>query len=197
MTGLKLRGIPVESQRTKLRTQKALDILEEMQHRAGQLGLPEYPKPTNTPDPLSDVDIEALANRELEQLMATYTAWATYIMPKLAETEAAYKISASNLKAVAADLKVHLFKDGVPKSEVGARVLDSPVYMEYELEHLKLFATKEILEAHYNAYSKQAAVLSRIVELRKLEYEQTLRQQSIGNYRPKAHTSIQGSFRRT
>jgi hypothetical protein len=162
------------------------------------MGLPEYPKPKTAPEPLCDIDVGALTNRELETQMANYVAYAMYIAPKLAEAEAAYKISTANMKAVAASLKVSLYKDRVPKSEIDARVLVAPEYIEQELEHLKLYATKEILEAHYKAYSKQAGALSRFVELRKLEYEQEVRQHSVSTFkgRPRPTAGLPPELRR-
>jgi hypothetical protein len=42
---------------------------------------------------------------------------------------------------------------------------------------------KEILEAHYKVYSKQAEALSRIIALRELEFNQSLRDHNIQNRR--------------
>lgn len=196
MSGLNLKGTPISSRNTQERTKRALDILEEIQQQVKKMGLPEYPKPTTQPTPLSDLDVGALSNRELETQMASYVAYAMFLAPKLAEAEAAYKISTANMKAVAASLKVSLFKDEVPKSEIDARVSVAPEYIEQELEHLKLFATKQILEAHYKAYSKQAGALSRIVELRKLEYEQETRQHNVGSFKRPAGGGLPRELRR-
>jgi hypothetical protein len=181
--GLDLRGTPVTSSRTQERTRKALDILAEIQEQVAQMGLPEYPRPDNVPQALADIDVGALSNRELETQMAAYIAWGAYVSTKLAEAEVAYRASTINMKAIAASLKVSLFKDQVPKAEIDARVHVAPEYVDQELEHLKLYATKEILAAHYKAYSKQAGALSRFVELRKLEYEQEMRSQNVAGYR--------------
>lgn len=181
--GLNLRGTPITSARTQERTRKALDILAEIQQQVMQMGLPEYPRPGNVPEALADLDVGALSNRELETQMAAYIAWGAYVSTKLAEAEVAYRASTLNMKAIAASLKVSLFADQVPKAEIDARVHVAPEYVEQELEHLKLYATKEILAAHYKAYSKQASALSRFVELRKLEYEQEMRSQNVAGYR--------------
>ncbi len=184
MPSLDLKGVPVATNASKQRSQRALDILEEIQREVREMGLPEYPRPSTSPTPLSEVDVSALSNRELETHLTSYIAYAAYLEPKLAEAEMAYKISAHDMKGIKANLKVSLFKDGVPKSEIDARVQDSPEYIEKELEHLKLFAIKTILEAHHRGYRSQAQGLSRIVELRKLEYEQEQRANHVGNYKP-------------
>jgi hypothetical protein len=191
--GLDLKGVPVTSRSTKERTRKALDILEEIQAQVAKMGLPEYPKPATAPTPLCDLDVGSLSNRELETQMTSYVAYAQYISPKLAEAESAYKISSANLKAVAASLKVSLFRDDVPKAELQARIATAPEYIEQELEHLKLYATRTILESYYQSYSKQAAGLSRIIELRKLEFEQELRANSVGSHK---RGGLPGKFRR-
>lgn len=194
--GLDLRGTPVASKSAKETAQKAFDVLAEIQEQVAMMGLPDYPKPTNAPRPLSDIDVGSLSNRELETQMTSYVAYAMYVMPKVAEAEASYKIAVANLKKITANLKVGLFKDKTSKAEIDARVTDSPEYQEYELETLKLFAIKEILDSHYKAYSKQASALSRVIELRKLEYEQAVREASVGKYRRPAG-GIPAGLRRT
>lgn len=184
MPKLDLKGTAVASASTKARTTKALDILEEVQAMAGKMGLHAFPRPSTAPASLAELDPGSLSNRDLESAMTAYVAYASYIEPKLAEAESAYKISTANLKSVASSLKLSLFADGTRTAEVDARVNTSPEYIEYELEHLKLYATKEILAAHHHAYSKQAGALSRIIELRKLEFEQQHRLNNVGNHRP-------------
>lgn len=194
MAGLNLKGAPVASKAAQDRAQHAFDILAEIQEMVTKMGLPEYPKPKVAPTPLSDLDISALSNQEVAAQMANYIAYAQYVGAKLAEAEAAYRISASNLKQIAASLKVSLFKDQIPKGEVDARIQTSPEFQKHEYEHLKLYATKSILAAYYKSYSKQAAALSRIVELRKLEFEQEHRTNNVGSYRREG--GLPGKLRR-
>lgn len=195
MAGLRLGGVPI-AKTTGTHVHKALAILEELKELSRQMGLPEYPRPQNVPTPLADIDIGSLSNRDLETHMAAYTAWATFLLGKVAEAEATYKTSVATLKQLKAELKVQLFKDEVPKSEIDARVEMAPKYMEYELEHLKIFATREILDAHYKAYAKQAQVLSRFVELRKLEFEMELRHHNVDRHRPSRGGLPQAQLRR-
>lgn len=186
--GLNLGGTPVTSNNTKERIQRGLEILEDIQEQMAGMGLTEYPKPKTTPEPLGDLDLSAMENRELEGLMAKYTGYAAYVGTKLAEAEVAYKVSTAAMKAVSASLKVSLYKDGSPKTEIDAKIQVAPEYIEYELEHLKLYATKEILDAHYKAYSRSAQAVSRTIEVRKLEYEQDARQHSVGGFKGRPST---------
>lgn len=192
---LNLKDTPVAAKSAQVRTKRALDLLLEVQELVKRMGLPEMPKPEHRPLPLADLDTGALSNRELETQMTTYVAFAQYIGPKLAEAEAAYKISDANLKTIKASLKVDLFKDKVPKTEIDARVACAPAYAEQELEHLKVYATKEVLKAYYKSFSRQAQALSRIVEMRKLEFEQEQRQNSVANHRA-PRGGLPGRFRR-
>jgi hypothetical protein len=196
--GLRLEGVPVLSTNTKERLKRSLEILQDIQEQVALMGIPEYPKPRNQPEAIADVDLSAMSNRELEQLLSQYTAWAAYIGTKLAEAEVAVKASDASMKAVIASLKSSLFKDGTPKAEVDAKVKTSPQYIEYDLEHLKLYATREILDAHYKAYSRSAQAVSRNIELRKLEYEQEQRHSGVSGFK-RQHLNQQrpaGSMRR-
>jgi len=184
MSSLDLRKTTVIGKKAAAGVKRAFDILEEVQQDARDMGLEDYPKPAGTPPPLSNLDPENLQNRDLEVYYTAYVAYAQYIGPKVAAAEAAYKISTSNLARIAANLEAEMHKDEVPKAEIKARVKTHPHWEEQELEHLKLFATKTILEAHYKAYSNQAKALSRIIELRKLEFESQVRGDSIGRARP-------------
>lgn len=198
MPGLDLKGVPVTSRSTQERTKKALDILAEIQGQMAAMGLQPYPQPKKMPEPLDADLLAGLSNRELETQLAAYTGYAAFLQTKLVEAQIAYKASSINLGAVKASLKASLFKDKVPKSEVDAKVNTAPEFIEHELEHLKLFAIKEILEAHYNAYSKQAATVSRVIELRKLEYEQETRSHNVASYKPRpgAPGGLPGNLRR-
>lgn len=183
MAGLDLTKTPVTGNRTTKHLKRASDILEEVQVQVRSLGLPEYPKPSGEAPPLCDVDVATLGNHELASLMSKYIAYSNYLAPRVAEAAAALKISAANLKTVLAAQKVSLMKTDVPKSEISDRAKDSTEYLEHEIEHLKLWAMHEVLEAHYKAYGKQYDALSRTVELRKMEYEDANRQRGVENFK--------------
>lgn len=199
--GLNLKGTPVTSNATTKRAKRAFDMLAEIRQEVMDMGIPPMPQPKTAPTPLSELEVGTLDNRDLETHMSNYIAYAQYVGPKLAETVAAYKAAASNLKAVAASLKVSLMKQDIAKKEIDARTTESEDYAEAEYEYLKLYALKEVLGSYYKSYSRQAQALSRIVELRKLEYEQAVRQQSVANFkpgerRPRGGGGLPGNIRR-
>lgn len=184
MKGLNLKKAAVVPRETQEQIgQNAFDILEEVQIRMRKLGIPDVPKPDDMPPSLGNVDVGSVPNREIESLYTKYLAYASYLAPRVAEIVSSYKISTANLKRVAADIKLQLVRDSMPREELSAAILGHPVYIEQELEHLKLFAMKEIIGSYYKSYSKQASALSRIIEIRKLEQEQEQRGHRIGTTR--------------
>jgi len=98
---------------------------------------------------------------------------------RLAEMVATYKIAINNMKHVTAELTASLYAKEVPKAEVPTRVKESVAYQEADAELVRVFAMKTLLEAHYRAYEKQASALSRLISLRELEFQQTLRQEGV------------------
>lgn len=181
---LKLRGTALTSPRTKERVQKTIDIMNEVRAQMAEIDLKPYPQPKTTPEPLDPEVIEGMSNRELERALASYNGYAAYLQTKLVEAQIRERAATINLKAVKASLRASLFKDRVPKTEIDAHAVTSPEYIAQEQEHLKHYAIKEILEAHYNAFSKQASTVSRVIELRKLEFEQSQREHNVGRYKP-------------
>ncbi|OHD24329.1 MAG: hypothetical protein A2Y38_09170 [Spirochaetes bacterium GWB1_59_5] len=158
-------------------------IIDGVHAAMNALGLPEYPRPRSTPRPLDDAGVAGLSNPDLGQLYVEYVAYAQYVNGQLAELEAGYRIAVANLKQLDAKLKSQLFAAGTAKAEIPALVKDNPVYLEFELEVLKLYAMKSIVDAHYRAYDKQAAGLSRVITLREMEFQQELRGAGIGGMR--------------
>lgn len=174
-----LTKIPVLSDDQKRSTQSAKDILAEIDKQAQDLGLVEYPKPRSSPVSLADLDLETLSNSGLGNLYAQYTAHAQWVYGQVARAEIGYKIGVSNLKQIEAQMKAKLFSQNIAKAEVPALVREDALRISYEIEVLKLYATKEILEAYYKAYSKQAEALSRIISLRELDFDMTTRDMGI------------------
>lgn len=182
MSGLRLKDkaiVPQTGHDDDLVGFTADDIMDEVAVKIDQLGLPAYPKPSTTPHPLTDVDIESLTNHQLGALYTQYTAFAQFVNGQLAQTEAGYKIAQSRLKMLDAKIRAELYAAKVPKAEVPAKVKENGAFETAEFELVKLFAMKTILEAHYRAYDKQAAALSRIITLRELEFEKEMRDNGI------------------
>ena len=174
----------------------AFEILDEVRQRAEELGLPKYPKPTTAPEPLADKDIEGMPNNTLGQLYVRYVAYAQYVSGQLAEAEVGYKIAVSALKMLDAKLRTKLFAQEVSKAEVASRVKENPLYLEGELEVLRLYATKEILKAHHRAYDKQAGSLSRIITLRELDFERELAANGMDSRGRRRKPAVPRDFRR-
>ena len=165
------------------RYQSAFEIIETVREQMKtELGLEDYPQPKAQPRPLADIEnIEDLPNKELGGLYAHYVAYAQFVGAKLAETEAAYRIATNVLKQIVAEIQSRLFAKEVPRAEIPAMVKADGLYKKFDSELVKLYATKTILTAHHRAYDKQAAALSRIIALRELEFQQTLREGGIKN----------------
>jgi len=157
----------------------AESIIDDVRKQTRALGLLPYPKPDTAPDTLVGIELESLPNHALGQLYIRYTAHAQYVGGQLAELEAAYRLACTNLKHIDAKLRSKLFASAVPKAEVASRAKDDALYQEFDTEVVRLFAMKTLVTAHYRAYDKQAAALSRIISLRELEFEQNLRGSNI------------------
>lgn len=178
MTKLDLKKAAVIPASTDAEMRSAFDIIEEVMARASEWGIEPYSKPATVPPDLSELgkDPDQLTNAELAALHLRYTAYAQFINTKLAEITAAHRIADNNLKHIIADLtnQFHVGK-AVAKADVPHMVRAHSKYREYECEALKLYAMKTILDARYTSYDKQAAAISRIITVRQMELEATLR----------------------
>jgi hypothetical protein len=162
------------------RRKTATEIVDQAREALTNLGLEEYPKPSSTPRPLAEIDeADSLTNTELGILYAQYIAYAQYVGAKLAEVTVMYKIATGALKTLSAELSTQLASKNVPKSEIGAQVRASVAFQEGEDEVLKFYALKAMIEAVHRAYDKQAAAISRIISLRELEFNSTIRGENL------------------
>jgi len=187
---------PVLSSDEREQYKNAQEIIDEVEAQVEAKGLTKFPRPTGEPADLTQIDVTSMSNNELGQHFIRYTAYAQYVFGDLANIEAAYKVGAASLKLIEANLKSKLFAKDIPKVEIPALVREDPVRVEYELELLRLFAMKEILEARYKAYQRSADALSRIIELRKLDFDQSMRDANIANHRKRPTRPSAGDFSR-
>jgi hypothetical protein len=180
MPKLDLTNAALINKEADQRHKSAFEIIDETKAKMADLGLEDYPQPSSRPIPLAEIEsIDLLTNAELGALYVQYVAYSQFVSARLAEMVATYKIAINNVKHVTAELTASLYAKEVPKAEVPTRVKESVVYQEADAELVRIFAMKTLLEAHYKAYEKQASALSRLISLRELEFQQTLRQGGI------------------
>lgn len=192
MPSLNLKSTVVLDDEDMQHVRSADEILHEVVSNAEAMGIVEIPKPSGIPEPLSDMDVDGLSDRELGALLTSYVAYAQYLNTNLAKINATHKIAEANLKHVRAKLKVKLKAKNMGDKEAENAVQNHPVFLDMDLERLKLYAMKEILDAHFTAYDKQAAALSRNITLRGLTFEKSQREDNVGNIR-KTGNSYRGT----
>lgn len=172
---LDLRGVGIVDPDKQAELKSAFDLIDEIEgYFIEKLGITAYEKPAEVPPDLSEGladKADALTLDELGILHAQYVAYAAFLNGQLSKIKAAYKVAESNLKHVKADISTKLYANDIPKSEVADRVLMDPLYREYEVEYLKLYMMRTILEARYQAYDTQASAISRLITLRGQEIE--------------------------
>ncbi len=198
MAGLDLRKRPVVTpeKREAISAAKTEEIIDEVRSAMRKLGVPEIPQPSNAPPSLGTVNIENLDNRSLEVLYLQYVGFSEFLRPRLAELEASYAFAKAGMKRVVADLKNQARAAHTPKDEILASIQENPVYIEHDSEVLKLYAMREILKSYQSGFSNQAKAISRIIEIRKLEFEEGHRKNSIGGFRPDRPARPQPGLRR-
>jgi hypothetical protein len=150
---------------------KAFDIIEEVEaYLEAEMGVAPAAKPKGEqPEDLGDGLAEradSLTNSELAILHAQYVAWAGYLNGRLAVIKAGHKLAEMNLANIRADLEREFFKTDIPKVEVPTLVKSDGLYREFQIEDLKLYMMKQILDARVRAYDKSAEAISRLITLR-------------------------------
>jgi hypothetical protein len=193
---LDLTKTPIVPADTEAEFQSAFDIIEETKADMEKLGLSEYPRPKSAPISLAEIgEIDRLTNPQLGALYVQYVAYAQYINTKLTDTIVGYKIAVNNLKHITAELTSRLHAKAIAKAEVTALVRRDPLYQRADAELVKFFAMKTLLEAHHKAYDKQASALSRMISLRELEFQQSLRQEGIAKPRTRQRLTSEANLR--
>lgn len=157
---------------------KDLLSIEDIEAELHKKGLATFPKPKGHPKGLADIDINKMTNDEIASLHTSYIAYQAYLSTEVART-AVHKSSADrNLKMIVAKLKSTFHAQNVKEKEIAERVHLHPTYLEYEADYAQARYMHQILESYDRAYGKQAASLSRCIELRKMEMEG---QRRVGN----------------
>jgi len=195
---LKTKGAGVINEaQTNANTEALYGLTESIQEKlVHEFGIEEYPRPSGAPEPLSEVDVGAMANIALGNLYSQYVAYSVYLNNKLTDIRCLSKTAKIVLKNVSADIKLQLLSEGVPKDQVSAQVRAHPKFNELEIESLKFEIMSEKVETYAKGYRDQAAALSRNIELRKLEFEQQLREGHVQKTKGMATATGDASRRR-
>ena len=143
-------------------------------------GLKAFAKPEDQPQGLADIDVNELTNDALAGLYSKYIAYQAYLSTEVARAKVHKSAADRNLKTVTAALKSAFHAKGVKEKEISESVRLHPLYTEHDAAYAHARYTFEILESYDRAYGKQAAALSRCVELRKIELEQSRREGNLG-----------------
>jgi hypothetical protein len=196
MSGLDLNKTAVVTDDVEDAAAQAFVRIDEIKaHIQDVVGLKAYPKPDEHPPGLVDIDINSMTNPELGTVYAKYVAFQAYLSTEVAEAEIRKDAASRNLKQVDAEIRNQLHAKGTKDSQIVSLSRTHPLYREYDVEYAKCRYIYVILAAYYKAYEKQAAALSRVVELRKLEFEQNMRESSVGGHRVK-HGGMKRPHRR-
>jgi len=157
-------------------------MIKDVRNRMRDCGIPDIPAPTGDPPVnLTEVDTTSLGLRQLEDLFIKYTSYAQFISTIVVERTSALKNEETRLLRIRALISKNLMAEGVPKSEITA-ARDAHPDVEAVLASVLYTRTeRDMVEATYKAFSGQARALSRVIEIRKLEYEQTTRTGTISN----------------
>jgi hypothetical protein len=157
------------------------NLMAEVEEDLARRGILNPPRPEAHPEPLANLDSTKLTNADLASLYTQYVAYSSYIGDELAKIEGLEEAAKRLLRDTLMQLKHAQFLRNVKGPQATAAAMQDPMYQELDIEHSKLFFMRAIMKRRYDGYVAQAAALSRTVELRKLDFEQTRRDTSIGH----------------
>lgn len=170
----------IEADELELNVVNVEDIEAELQAK----GIHAFKKPSSQPQGLSELDVNELTNDELAALYSQFIAYQAFLSTEVARAKVEKSAADRNLKHVTAKLKAALHAKGVKEKEIPEKVRLHPLYLDYDLHYAEARYRFEILESYDRAYGKQAQALSRCVELRKIELEQSKRDGNLGKKGP-------------
>lgn len=194
-TGLSLGGIGIVSKSTVDASNASIEEIQVLKQEIQDiLGVPDVPQPSRYPEQLSEIDITLLSNPDLTKLYTHYVAYANFVGGRLATLRCAEKLSKKNLKRALAEIRANLAAQGIKGADATAQAQLNPVYARCENDFTKSMMMALIVASIHRNYSEQAKAISRTIELRKLEFEQTMRQ---GNIAKPSLRRMPSSFQRT
>lgn len=155
-------------------------VHDEAEFEIHHMGFPRLPQPQFTCPPL---DPKALSNMDLIQYGEThmrYVAWLNYSENVLAYVKSMLIGVKRQIDELHTRLKVSFRQTKNPEtnrpfSADDARSLaeENPRYLELLRDQTKLESMKLLMESHVDSYEKICSVISRHIELRKLDIERT------------------------
>ena len=176
MPGLDLRGTGIVDGKEVDSIPTGEELVEKIRERMVDLGIPEISAPRGEPPPtLSEIDTTELSMQELERMYTRYVSYAEFINPIIETKAAALRAEKSRLKLVNARVTKLLREEGVPKSDIAAMRDAHEQVAEVAASILMLEAECGIIAATAKVYVNESKALSRVVEMRKIDFEQSNR----------------------
>lgn len=171
------------------------NTLEEVEAEIASKGLTPRERPAFE---LPDITPELLTTPDAQQYSVFYAqhlAWRNYIMPQLASASSLLSQAKTQLKLVEQKMRADLQrtnnmlekKDRLSAAEIETEIETDPTRIEILLVVQKAQQSKATLDAYFEIADKNLAVISRQVEIRKLDIEKNLRGENFG-YGPRPIT---------
>ena len=121
----------------------------------------------------------------MAELYIQYVGFAVHINTRVAEIECLEKSASAELKKTKGRIENALRAGGSKVSEIKSELEVHPVYVDAVVEYNKLYFMRQLVRSYYEVYNKQASAISRVIELRKLEFEQLRREDNLAKPSPR------------
>lgn len=156
------------------RIPKGIDIIAEVEKRLESAGIRDIAVPTGEPPPsLTEIDATTLDLTTLEDLYTKYVGYAQFVYTALTRCEIVLKAEENRLRLTKRHVEQALIRGGMAKTTAAAEK-ETHADVEAVLTSVMIAqAEKSMVEAVSRSYTNQAKALSRVIEIRKLEFEQT------------------------
>jgi hypothetical protein len=176
VAGLDLRGTGIVDEKAVESIPTGDEMVENIHQRMRDMGIPEITSPKGDPPPtLAEIDTTSMSMRELERMYAQYVSYAEFINPIVEARSAALRAEKSRLQLVKARVTKILREDGVAKSDIVSMRDAHEQVEEVAASILFIESERDIIRATAKVYVNEAKALSRIVEMRKIDFEQSNR----------------------
>ena len=140
------------------------------------------PRPEVFPEPLRTNVAHRYTNDELGDVLLVYSSWAQFWSLDAAMLNVAYRLAKtrldqeitrqrSSLRDQIEEARAQGIKPPMAKGDVDDEVKNSEVVRAKQDEVMALAALKEAAEAQQHVYDKYVSAVSRVIEVRKMEFE--------------------------